>query len=109
MERFHLLKSKDMRPAHVSGSIRRVTCLIRAVILDPEVLLVDDPTVGLSRELQQLFADLLQELINKEILHTLFISSFEESFISQFAHTNLLLEGGQLFLSETNGKKVVHL
>lgn len=109
MERFHLMKSKDMRPAHVSGSIRRVTCLIRAIILDPEVLLVDDPTVGLSKELQGLFADLLLELIDKKILHTLFISSFEESFISQFSYTNLFMDGGSVFLPEEGQKKVVSL
>ncbi len=109
MERFNMIKSKDMRPAHVSGTLRRVTCLLRSIILDPEVLVLDDPTVGLSKELQQMFADVISELIRLGITHTLFISSYEESFISQFEHTNIYLEGENIFLPPDDKKRVVNL
>lgn len=103
-ERFDLMKFKDLRPAHVSGSIRRITCLVRSLILDPEVLLLDDPTVGLSKETQKLFIDYIQDMMKIGSLHTLFVSSFEESFVSQFDHTDLYLEGTKLFMPSEEKK-----
>jgi ABC-type transporter Mla maintaining outer membrane lipid asymmetry ATPase subunit MlaF len=108
-ERFDLMKFKDLRPSHVSGSIRRITCLVRSLILDPEVLLLDDPTVGLSKETQKLFIEFIQETMKKGSLHTMFVSSYEESFISQFDHTDLYLEGAKLFVPTAEEKKAVNL
>jgi ABC-type transporter Mla maintaining outer membrane lipid asymmetry ATPase subunit MlaF len=108
-ERFDLMKFKDLRPAHVSGSIRRITCLVRSLILDPEVLLLDDPTVGLSKETQKIFIEFIQDVMKSGSLHTLFVSSFEESFISQFDHTDLYLEGAKLFVPVEEEKKAVNL
>jgi ABC-type transporter Mla maintaining outer membrane lipid asymmetry ATPase subunit MlaF len=108
-ERFDLMKFKDLRPAHVSGSIRRITCLVRSLILDPEVLLLDDPTVGLSKETQKLFTEFIQEIMRIGSLHTLFVSSYEESFISQFDHTDLYLEGAKLFVPAAEKKRAVNL
>lgn len=108
-ERFDLMKFKDLRPAHVSGSIRRITCLVRSLILDPEVLLLDDPTVGLSKETQKIFINFIQDTMKKGSLHTLFVSSFEESFISQFDHTDLYLEGAKLFVPPDEEKKAVNI
>jgi ABC-type transporter Mla maintaining outer membrane lipid asymmetry ATPase subunit MlaF len=108
-ERFDLMKFKDLRPAHVSGSIRRITCLVRSLILDPEVLLLDDPTVGLSKETQKIFTEFIQETMRIGSLHTLFVSSYEESFISQFDHTDLFLEGAKLFVPTAEKKKAVNL
>lgn len=107
--RFNLLKFKDLRPAHVSGSIRRITCLIRSLILDPEILLLDDPTVGLSKEMQVIFTEYVQDRMRHAALHTLFVSSYEESFVSQFDHTDLYLEGAKLFMPSQEKKRAVNL
>jgi ABC-type multidrug transport system ATPase subunit len=108
-ERFDLMKFKDVRPSHVSGSIRRITCLVRSLVMDPEVLLLDDPTVGLSKETQKIFTEFIQECMRVGSLHTLFVSSYEESFITQFDHTDLYLEGTKLFVPSQEKKRAVNL
>jgi ABC-type transporter Mla maintaining outer membrane lipid asymmetry ATPase subunit MlaF len=108
-ERFDLMRFKDLRPAHVSGSIRRITCLVRSMVMDPEILLLDDPTVGLSKQTQKIFTEYIQEKIKKGSLHTLFVSTYEETFISEFDHTDLYLEGAKLFVPPGEDKKVANL
>lgn len=109
MERFNLIKYKDQRPAHVSGGIRKTTCVIRSIIMAPEILILDDPTVGLSKESTQIFADCIFELQKEGHTHTAFISSYDENFISQFPHENIYLEGAMLFKDPEQSGNVVNL
>lgn len=108
IEKFNLHKQKDMRPANVSGSVRKVTCLVRSLLLEPEVLLIDDPTVGLSRPLVEQFCDCLFDLRRQRKNHTVIFSSYDEGFARQLETTSIHLEGGQLYLHPTE-KKVVSL
>lgn len=97
MERFHLIKFKDLRIAYVSASLRKMTVLVRAIIMEPEILFLDDPNIRVSKEAQQMYADLLREQINNGTLHTIFIASFDESFFSYFDYSNIYLEEKRLF------------
>jgi ABC-type multidrug transport system ATPase subunit len=106
MERFQLAHFKDLRIAYVSASLRKMTVLIRSIIMDPEILFLDDPNIRVSKEAQQMYAELLRELINNGSLHTIFIASFEESFFSYFDYTSIYLEERQLFTAEKNYQKV---
>jgi phospholipid/cholesterol/gamma-HCH transport system ATP-binding protein len=107
MERFQLIDSKDLRIAYVSASLRKMTVLIRAIIMNPEILFLDDPGIRISKEAQQMYAELLRELINNGTLHTIFIASFEESFFSYFDYTPIYLEQKQLFNPERNCRKIM--
>jgi len=107
MERFQLIDFKDLRIAYVSPSLRKMTVLIRSIIMDPEILFLDDPNIRISKEAQQMYAELLRELINNETLHTIFIASFEESFFSYFDYTTIYLEERQLFNSERSRQKII--
>ena len=96
MDRFKLMKYKDLRIAYVSPSHRKITILIRAIIMKPEVLLLDDPNIRVSTEIQQKYAELLREQINNGRLHTIFITSFDESFFSYFNYTSIYIEGTKI-------------
>jgi phospholipid/cholesterol/gamma-HCH transport system ATP-binding protein len=100
MERFQLVDFKDLRVAYVSASLRKTTVLIRSIIMNPEILFLDDPNIRISIETQQLYAELLRELINNGTLHTIFIASFDESFFSYFDYTTIYLEDKQLFIHD---------
>lgn len=106
MERFQLINFKDLRIAYVSESLRKMTVLIRSIIMDPEILFLDDPNIRISKEAQQMYAELLRELINNGTLHTIFIASFEESFFSYFDYTTIYLEERQLFNTERSCPKI---
>ena len=107
MERFQLINFKDLRIAYVSASLRKMTVLIRAIIMDPEILFLDDPGIRISKEAQQMYAELLRELINNGTLHTIFIASFDESFFSYFDYTTIYLEDKQLFNHGRSCQKII--
>ena len=109
MDRFQLINFKDLRVAYVSANLRKMTVLIRSIILDPEILFLDDPNIRVSKEAQQMYVELLRELINKGTLHTIFMTSFDESFFSYFDYTPIYLEDKQLFNPEKSYQKILSL
>jgi ABC-type transporter Mla maintaining outer membrane lipid asymmetry ATPase subunit MlaF len=105
---FNLTKFRDLRPAHVSGWVRKTTCLIRAIIHEPELLFLDDPSIGLTKEGQEIFIQCLNEKIKTGSLHTMVISSYDEAFIGRFEQNNIYIESGQIYADEII-KKVAQL
>ncbi len=92
--KFKIEKLANKRPSEVMGANRKLANLLRAVILDPEMLLLDDPTVGLSQETSLLFFDHLDHLKLHSDLKHIFISSFDEKFLGLFEHQEILIDNG---------------
>lgn len=110
LKSFGLWKYRDIRPSFIPGGSKKLACLIRSLILHPQMLLLDDPTVGLSQETALQFFDLLQMLRKEKGLKHIFISSFDDKFMSLHDHTEIYIEGGLLhMMPEQVEKKVVSL
>lgn len=110
LERFDLLKFANERPAHVPGRVRKLACLLRALITRPQILLLDDPSVGISAEAARELAGCINEYREQGCLQHIVMCSYDEGFIRQFDHQTVYLEGGQLYLLAGSAeKKVVHL
>jgi len=108
IDKFVLNKSKDMRPANVSGGVRKLTCLIRSLLLEPEILLLDDLTVGLSKPHVELFCNCLNDLKKAGKTHTVIFSSYDEGFVKQIETRSIYFESGQIYLHAVD-KKVASL
>jgi phospholipid/cholesterol/gamma-HCH transport system ATP-binding protein len=65
LDRFDLLREADRRPFAVSGSQRKATCVARAMILDPELLILDEPATGLGEAAKNELVSLVKERMRK--------------------------------------------
>ncbi|MBI2876914.1 MAG: ABC transporter ATP-binding protein [Candidatus Tectomicrobia bacterium] len=52
----------DLMPAELSGGMRKRAALARAIVMDPEILLFDEPTTGLDPILSDAINDLIVEM-----------------------------------------------
>lgn len=108
--KFKIEKLANKRPSEVMGGNRKLVNLLRSVIFDPEMLLLDDPTVGLTQETSLLFFDYLNELKSSSNLQHIFISSFDEKFLGLFDHQEILIDNGLIhFNAETSQRKSANL
>lgn len=98
-------KFAHLRPSAVPGGVRKVTCLIRSLILEPELLLLDDPSVGLGQDQSLRFFDCVEELKKKNSLKHIFISSFDEQLMSCVPHREIFIESGMIYQDVVEGEK----
>ena len=110
LKMFDIQKFAGERPAHVPGRVRKIICLLRPLMMRPQMLLMDDPSVGIGQDSTYVLVDLIHDLRKQGFLSHIFMSSYDEKFVNLFDHHILHLNEGQLYYQPVeNEKKVVHL
>lgn len=103
-----LKRYKDARPAVVPGGVRKLTCMIRALILHPEVLLLDDPSVGMNEDAVLKFFDLVRKVKEKGALQHVFISSFDAKLMGCLGASEVLISDAKLYLNDMDANWAVN-
>lgn len=106
---FDLEKFKDDRPAHIPGRVRKIACLLRPMVTHPQMLLLDDPSVGLGLETSLKFIELVNKHRVERGLKHVFISSYDEKFMSHINHITVHLDNGMLYYHQEDGNKAANL
>lgn len=107
---FDIQKFANERPAHIPGRVRKLTCLLRALVMRPQMLLMDDPSVGLGQDTLYTFVDYIHRLREEGHLKHIFMSSYDEKYMSLFNYQIIHIDEGQIYLQTVEkDKKVVHL
>ena len=65
LERFQLVDKRNVKHRALSGGMKKRLLMCRALIHDPEILILDEPTAGCDLELKFLIWDYLTQLNNE--------------------------------------------
>lgn len=79
LKRFSIHTSAHLRPSSVPGRTRKAAIVARSLVMDPELLILDDPTTGLSTEGRKALMELLTEYqVNHQLRHIYFVTEDAE-------------------------------
>ena len=104
LERVGLFDARDRMANHLSGGMKRRLGIAQALIGDPKVVIVDEPTTGLDPEERIRFRNLLAELSRKEII--IILSTHIVGDISSTCMDMALMNRGKLVFSGAPDKLV---
>ena len=82
---------EDRVTHHLSGGEKRLVSLATVLSMEPEVLLLDEPTAGLAEEMVERLGDIL-----KEHVHTCIIISHHRSFLECNVQKIYRMEDGKV-------------
>lgn len=83
----------DRHPYDLSGGEQQRAALAKVLLLEPEILLMDEPTKGLDAEFKQVLAEILQSLLRQGV--AVLMVSHDIEFCARYAHRcALFFDGG---------------
>jgi ABC-2 type transport system ATP-binding protein len=94
----NLWDAKDVQLGEFSGGMRQRVGIAQALLNDPELLIIDEPTVGLDPEERVRFRNLVSELAGKRIV---LLSTHIVSDVEATAERIAILHRGRLVASGT--------
>jgi phospholipid/cholesterol/gamma-HCH transport system ATP-binding protein len=90
----------NLMPAELSGGMNRRVALARAIVMDPEVLIYDEPFVGLDPISMGVIVRLIRQM-NEALGITTIIVSHDVEELAAIAHESFLLSQGKVVASGT--------
>jgi len=89
-----------LMPAELSGGMARRVALARAIVMDPDILIYDEPFVGLDPISMGVICRLIKQM-NEALGITSIVVSHDVQELSSIAHDSFLLSGGKVVASGT--------
>ena len=94
LERVGLLEKKDSYPRQLSGGQKQRVAIVRALLMNPEILLLDEITAALDPEMVREVLDVMLELAKSG--STMMIVTHEMQFARAVADKIVFLDGGEI-------------
>jgi len=95
MQQFELQAFRDKYPAQISGGMKRRVALARALVTDPEVVLLDEPTAGLDPVRRNAVYAMIVDF-QKKFGFTAVMISHEVPDIFYFSQRIVMLDDGKI-------------
>ena len=83
----------ELMPAELSGGMVKRVALARALALEPELLLLDEPTAGLDPDRSQNFVELVSELQKELGLTVVMVTHDLQTLAGLASHVAILADG----------------
>lgn len=94
LERIGLSDKRDVYPSTLSGGQKQRIAIVRALNMNPEVLLFDEPTSALDPEMVGEVLELITELAEQNM--TMVIVTHEMEFAKKVASRVMFMDGGEI-------------
>ena len=99
LERIGLYDKRDAYPAQLSGGQKQRVAIVRALAMNPDVLLFDEPTSALDPEMVGEVQSLMRELAAEGM--TMAVVTHEIGFAAEVADRVIFMDHGQILISGT--------
>ena len=99
LERVGLLEKADAYPNRLSGGQKQRIAIVRALAMEPEIMLFDEPTSALDPEMVGEVLDVMKELANENM--TMLIVTHEMGFAKEVADKILFMADGVIVEENT--------
>ena len=106
LKRIGLYDKIDTYPSRLSGGQKQRIAIVRALAMDPEVLLFDEPTSALDPEMVGEVLGVMKDLADQGM--TMVIVTHELGFAREFATRVLFMDGGQVLEQNLPGEFFEH-
>ncbi len=94
LKELDIYKYKDKNPRDLSSGERQRVALASVLVMEPDILILDEPTRGLNVELINNLGDILLELRKKGI--TIILVTHDVEFVSKFCDRVCLIFDGEI-------------
>lgn len=94
LERVDLGDRADAYPSQLSGGQKQRVAIVRALCMDPEVMLFDEPTSALDPEMVGEVLDVMKKLAQKGM--TMVVVTHEMGFAREVATRVVFMDGGKV-------------
>jgi cobalt/nickel transport system ATP-binding protein len=101
MERMNLLHLKDRPPHRLSGGEKKRVALGSVLILDPDVLLLDEPTASLDPKSRSQLIELVSEWGSDSVNKTMVMATHDLDIVENVADYCVVLLQGQVIAQGT--------
>ena len=106
LERINLKDKKDAYPSTLSGGQKQRIAIIRALAMEPKVLLFDEPTSALDPEMVGEVLSLIKDVAESGM--TMIIVTHEMGFAREVATRILFMDNGQVIEQGTPSEVFDH-
>ena len=105
LEFVQLSERADAQVEHLSGGMKRRLLIARALINDPDLVVLDEPTTGLDPQARHLVWDKLRELTSQD--KTLVLTTHYMDEAAQLCDRLCIMEGGR-FIAEGTPRALIN-
>jgi len=102
LEQFGLTEKRKSRARELSGGMKRRVQIAKALVHDPPILILDEPTAGVDIELRHMLWDYLRK-INKEGKTILLTTHYIEE-AEQLCETVSIIDDGEIIVTDSPEK-----
>ncbi len=99
LKKIDLLDKKDSYPDELSGGEKQRIAIVRALLMDPDLMLFDEPTSALDPEMIGEVTDLMREIALGGM--TMIVVSHEMNFIKNFTTKVIFMDEGKIIEENT--------